>query len=123
MFAAEASDTLPKPSDLLPVFSCMLHRRLLALSLTALVFAPATSFAASATQDAYDDTDDVVVQDETDTGSDDTTTPSNDTADASPSTTSNSSLPFTGLEAGLIAAAGLGLAGTGIALRRAAREQ
>lgn len=99
----------------------MLHRRLIALSLTALVFAPSTSFAASATQDAYDDNDDVVVSDETDTGSDDTTP--TDTADASPSTTSNSSLPFTGLEAGLIAAAGLGLMGTGIVLRRAAREE
>lgn len=97
----------------------MLHSRLLALALTALVFAPATSFAASATQDAYGEEDDVVVSDET-TGEDTTPTA---TADASPSTTSNSSLPFTGLEAGLIAAAGLGLAGTGVALRRAAREQ
>ena len=99
----------------------MLHRRLFALTLTALVFAPATSFAASATQDAYDDNDEVVVSDETDTGSDDTSP--TDTADASPTATSTSSLPFTGLEAGLIAAAGLGLAGTGVALRRAAREQ
>ena len=40
-----------------------------------------------------------------------------------PSTTATSSLPFTGLEAGLIAAAGLGLAGTGLVLRRAARDQ
>lgn len=98
----------------------MLHRRLLALSLTALVFAPSTAFAASATQDAYGDDDEVVVSDETDTGDD--ATPA-DTADAAPTATSNSSLPFTGLEAGLIAAAGLGLAGTGVALRRAAREQ
>lgn len=96
----------------------MLHRRLLVLSLTALVFAPATSFAASATQDAYDETDDVVVQDETDSGSEPAPT-----ATASPAATSASSLPFTGLEAGLIAAAGLGLAGTGLVLRRAAREQ
>lgn len=99
----------------------MLHRRLLALSLTALVFAPATSFAASATQDGYSEDDDVVVSDDTETQSDDTTPA--DTADATPTATSTSSLPFTGLEAGLIAAAGLGLAGTGIVLRRAAREQ
>ena len=100
----------------------MIHRRLLLLSLATLVFAPASSFAASATQDGYDDDDDVQVQDDTDTGTQDDTTP-DETADAQPSATSNSSLPFTGLEAGLIAAAGLGLAGTGIVLRRAARDE
>lgn len=103
----------------------MLHRRLFALALASLFLAPSASFAASATQDGYGDDGDVVVQDDTDTGSNDDTTPAPaDTADAAPATASGSSnLPFTGLEAGLIAAAGLGLAGTGMALRRAAREQ
>lgn len=98
----------------------MLHRRLLPIALAFLFISPAASFAASATQDGYDD-DNNVVQDDSDNGSDDTSTP--DTTQASPSTTSTSTLPFTGLEAGLIAVAGLGLAGTGVALRRAAREQ
>jgi hypothetical protein len=99
----------------------MLHRRLLALALTSLVFAPATSYAASATQDAYGgDTD---VEATTDSGSDTSPSTTKSTATATPSSTASSSLPFTGLEAGLIAAAGLGLAGTGVALRRAAREQ
>lgn len=96
----------------------MSHRRLFATLLASLLLSPATAFAASATQDAYDGGD---VQNETDTGSNDDTTP--DTQEASPSSTSNSSLPFTGLEAGLIAAAGIGLAGTGIVLRRSTREQ
>lgn len=98
----------------------MLHRRLLPLALALLVTSPGAAFAASATQDAYED-DTTVVQDEDVSGSDDAATP--ETTQATPSTTSTSSLPFTGLEAGLIAAAGLGLAGTGVALRRAAREQ
>lgn len=101
----------------------MLHRRLLPLALALLFVSPGASFAASATQDAYNPDDDVVVQDETDNGSEDTSTPSDTTAEATPSNTTTSSLPFTGLEAGLIAVAGLGLAGTGVALRRAAREQ
>jgi len=43
---------------------------------------------------------------------------------AAPTTSNNgSSLPFTGAEVGLIAVAGLALAGTGFALRRASREQ
>ncbi|MFT4034749.1 MAG: hypothetical protein QM679_04135 [Patulibacter sp.] len=88
-----------------------------------LFVSPAASFAASATQDAYDEGD-TVVQDDTDSGSDDDTSPTaTPAAAASPSTTSTSTLPFTGLEAGLIAIAGLGLAGTGAALRRAGREQ
>lgn len=96
----------------------MSHRRLFATLFAALLIVPAPAFAASATQDAYDGND---VQNETDTGTNDDTQP--DTQDASPSTTSNGSLPFTGLEAGLIAAAGIGLAGTGIVLRRSTREQ
>lgn len=101
----------------------LLHRRIFALAFTALAFSPAASFAASATQDAYDDGDDVVVQDDTDNGSNNNDTQPADTASAAPAaTSSSSSLPFTGLEAGLIAAAGLGLAGTGIVLRRAGRE-
>ena len=100
----------------------MLHRRLITLALALLFTSPAASFAASATQDAYND-DTNVVQDNTDTGSNANTKPQA-TSQAQPATTSSSgSLPFTGLEAGLIAAAGLGLAGTGVALRRAAREQ
>lgn len=98
----------------------MLHRRLLALTLAALLASPAAAFAASATQDAYDDGGSVV-QEDTDNGSEDTTQP--DTVEATPAPAAPSNLPFTGLEAGLIAAAGLGLAGTGVALRRAAREQ
>ena len=102
----------------------MLHRRVLPYALTLLLLSPAASFAASATQDAYDEGDSVV-QDDTTSGSTDDSTPSDtSTQQASPSSPSSTgSLPFTGLEAGLIAAAGLGLAGTGVALRRAAREQ
>jgi hypothetical protein len=101
----------------------MLHSRVLPFALTLLLVSPAASFAASATQSAYDDVD-TAVQDDTTSGSDDESTPSDTTsATPAPSATSTSSLPFTGLEAGLIAAAGLGLAGTGVALRRAAREQ
>lgn len=101
----------------------MLHRRFLLLLSAFLAFAPATAFAASATQDGYDDTD---VVDTTDDGGDTTPQSTDDDvpeASATPSATSTSSLPFTGMEAGLIAAAGLGLFGTGIALRRAGREQ
>lgn len=98
----------------------MLHRRFLSLALTMLLVSPGAAFAASATQDAYND-DTTVVQDDTDSGSEDTATP--ETTQAAPTASTTSNLPFTGLEAGLIAAAGLGLAGTGIALRRAAREQ
>ncbi len=98
----------------------MLHRRLLPFTLALLFASPAASFAASATQDAYSD-DSNVVQDDTDSGSNDAAEPT--PQPAAPSATTTSSLPFTGLEAGLIAAAGLGLAGTGVALRRAAREQ
>jgi hypothetical protein len=101
----------------------MLHQRLLPFALALLLVSPAASFAASATQDAYDDETNVV-QDDTDKGSEDTSTPSDTTAKATPAPApTTSTLPFTGLEAGLIAAAGLGLAGTGVALRRAAREQ
>lgn len=96
----------------------MSHRRLFATLFAALLIVPAPAFAASATQDAYGDGD---VAPDTDTGSNDDTQP--DTQEASPSATSNGSLPFTGLEAGLIAAAGIGLAGTGIVLRRSTREQ
>ncbi len=99
----------------------MSHRRLFATLFAALLIVPASAvpaFAASATQDAYGD--DGVLNDN-ETGTNDDTQP--DTQDASPSTTSNGSLPFTGLEAGLIAAAGIGLAGTGIVLRRSTREQ
>ena len=102
----------------------MLHRRLLALALALFVLSPAPSaIAASATQTGYDD--DTVVKEDTDEGTSADNTPSDtpDTAQASPSATASTNLPFTGLEAGLIAAAGLGLAGTGVALRRAAREQ
>lgn len=104
----------------------MLHRRVLPYALALLLISPAASFAASATQDAYDEGDSVV-QDDTTSGSEDDSSPSDDTTSESatpaPSATSTSSLPFTGLEAGLIGAAGLGLLGTGFALRRAAREQ
>lgn len=104
----------------------MMLRRYLSIALAALLFAPSAVFAAQATQDGYGESDDLAVQAQTDEGGSD---PSNDgdasapTAAASPTASTGSSLPFTGLEAGLIAAAGLGLAGTGIALRRAAREQ
>ncbi len=107
----------------------MLHPRLLALALSfffvsaPVVVVPA-AFAASATQDAYDDTGEVV--EDADEPADDTgVSPADteETAEASPSTAASTSLPFTGLEAGLIAAAGLGLAGTGLVLRRAARDQ
>lgn len=104
-----------------------MHRRLLTLALLTLFAAPAASFAASATQDGYDE---VAVQAETASGAapDSETAPMSETsptatAEASPTTVSSSNLPFTGLEAGLIAAAGFGLAGTGVALRRAARQQ
>jgi hypothetical protein len=105
----------------------MLNRRLLALALSLLFVAAPTmvapaAFAASATQTGYDDSDDVVPEEPDDSG----VSPADeeDTAEAQPSTTtSTGSLPFTGLEAGLIAAAGLGLVGTGLVLRRAAREQ
>jgi hypothetical protein len=99
----------------------MMHRRLISLALATLVLTPATSLAASATQAGYDDNDDVAVQDTTDSGSSapDSGTP---TATATPAATGSSSLPFTGLEAGLIAAAGLGLLGTGYALRRAGQD-
>jgi hypothetical protein len=101
----------------------MLHRRLLALALTSFLFVPATSFAASATQDAYGGGGETGVEATTDnSGSDTKPSSTTKTATATPSATSTSSLPFTGLEAGLIAAAGLGLAGTGLVLRRAARE-
>lgn len=106
----------------------MLHRRVLPYALALLLISPAASFAASATQDAYDEGDSVV-QDDTTSGSDDDTSPSDDTSTdtntstPAPSATSTGSLPFTGLEAGLIAVAGLGLVGTGAALRRAAREE
>ncbi|MDO9353214.1 MAG: hypothetical protein Q7T55_05935 [Solirubrobacteraceae bacterium] len=105
----------------------MLHRRLLALALSLLfVAAPAavvpTAFAASATQTGYDDADEVVPEEDDEEGV--SPAEEEDTAEAQPSTTtSTGSLPFTGLEAGLIAAAGLGLVGTGLVLRRAAREQ
>lgn len=97
----------------------MIFRRFTLLLTAFLALAPATAFAASATQDGYDDND---VVDTTDSGSEpDTSSPS--TATATPSATTTSSLPFTGMEAGLIAVAGLGLAGTGLMLRRAGREQ
>lgn len=101
----------------------MLHRRLLALALALFVFSPApVAFAASATQNGYGD--DTVVKEDTDEGTSADNTPSDtSTAQPAPSATASTNLPFTGLEAGLIAAAGLGLAGTGVALRRAAREQ
>lgn len=103
----------------------MMLRRYLSIALAAFLFAPSAAFAAQATQDGYGESDDIAVQAETDEGG---SQPSNDsgsapTANASPTASTGSSLPFTGLEAGLIAAAGLGLAGTGLALRRAAREQ
>lgn len=105
----------------------MLQRRLLALALTSFfvtapVYAVPAAYAASATQDAYGDTGDVTEDDEPD---DEGVSPADteDTAEAAPSTAASTNLPFTGLEAGLIAAAGLGLAGTGFVLRRAAREQ
>lgn len=102
----------------------MLHyRRTFALAFTALAFSPAASFAASATQTGYDDDSDVVVQDDnTDTPQSDTQ-PADTATPAPAATNSSSSLPFTGLEAGLIAAAGLGLAGTGLVLRRAASDE
>lgn len=98
----------------------MLHRRILILAAASLAFTPATAFAASATQDAYAP-DDTGVNAETD----DSPAPAADTptAAAAPTATGTSSLPFTGMEAGLIAAVGLGLAGTGVAMRRAGREQ
>jgi len=98
----------------------MLHRRLLALT-TALVLAlPGVSMAASATQSGYSNTQPVVKNDNTGGGSKPSATP----VAAAPTTSNNgSSLPFTGAEVGLIAVAGLALAGTGFALRRASREQ
>lgn len=97
----------------------MLHRRfLLIIAASSLAFTPATAFAASATQDAYEP-DDTGVNAETDEEPADETP----TAAAAPSATGTSALPFTGMEAGLIAVAGLGLAGTGVALRRVGREQ
>lgn len=114
----------------------MLHRRLLALALSLLfVSAPIavvpSAFAASATQSGYDDTNNLQEDDEAPADDEGDAAPAEDsgtedapaTAQAAPSTATTNNLPFTGLEAGLIAAAGLGLAGTGIVLRRAAREQ
>lgn len=109
----------------------MLHRRFLALALSSLfVFAPVVAVpaaqAASATQTGYDGDDEVTPDDSGVSPADDSDTEpadTTDTAEAAPSTAATTSLPFTGLEAGLIAAAGLGLAGTGFVLRRAAREQ
>ncbi len=101
-------------------------RRLLIFALAALLITPSASFAAQATQDGYGDSDDVAVQAETDSGADepaDTSDSLPETASAQPTASTGDSLPFTGFEAGLIAAAGIGLAGTGVALRRAAREQ
>ncbi|MDQ8043806.1 MAG: hypothetical protein AAGC46_03950 [Solirubrobacteraceae bacterium] len=97
----------------------MLHRRPLTLAIAILLASSPVAHAASATQDAYNDDSDVQVQKDTDTSP----TKTKATAEATPSATTASSLPFTGLEAGLIGAAGLGLAGTGLFLRRAAREQ
>lgn len=99
----------------------MLHRRLALLIAAFFAFAPATAFAASATQEGYENDDEVVQEDDGDGG----TNPAADdeTADATPTATGTTSLPFTGMEAGLIAVAGLGLAGTGVALRRVGREQ
>jgi hypothetical protein len=99
----------------------VLDRRFLALTAAFLVMAPATSFAASATQDAYSDVSGVDEGQPAPETSDQQ--PAAKTATAAPTATATSTLPFTGLEAGLIAAAGLGLAGTGIVLRRAARDQ
>jgi hypothetical protein len=97
----------------------MLHRRPLALALAlASLSVPTSALAASATQSGYDDTNDVKV-----TKDKSTTSPTKATAKATPAATTASSLPFTGLEAGLIGVAGLGLAGTGLFLRRAAREE
>ena len=100
----------------------MLHRRFLILVAALLAFAPSTAFAASATQDAY-------APEETEVDNtppeDSDVSPSTDSspAQAAPTATGTSSLPFTGMEAGMIAIAGLGLAGTGVALRRVGREQ
>lgn len=97
----------------------MPYQRVIALSLAALVFAPSSALAVSATQDAYGEEGVVTEEPETGGGNTEPT----ETAGASPSTTSTASLPFTGLETGLIAAAGLSLLGTGVVLRRAARPE
>lgn len=103
----------------LPVSVSMLHRRLIALSLATVVLAPSTAFSASATQDAYSSDGGPVITDETDPASD--AAPA-EAASAAPAGAITSSLPFTGVEAGLIGIAGLGLMGTGVALRRSTRQ-
>lgn len=98
----------------------MLHRRHLLLLSAFLAFAPASAYAASATQDGYGDGG---VVEETDEGGNTPSATDAPSAAATPSATATSDLPFTGMEAGLIAAAGFGLFGTGMALRRVGREQ
>jgi hypothetical protein len=96
----------------------MLHRRIIALTAALLLALPGVSYAASATASGYSNTQ-PVVKDDSNSGSSSSPAP---VAAAPTTASSGSSLPFTGAEVGLIAAAGLALAGTGFALRRASRE-
>lgn len=52
-----------------------------------------------------------------------TTTVTRETGASTPAATSTGSLPFTGFQAGLVAAAGIALLGAGVAMRRAARPE
>ena len=82
----------------------------LAVALMSLAFA-SSALAQSATEDAYSGT----------AGVQQFGGPSNSQLVASTSPESSSSLPFTGLDLGLVAIVGIALVGTGLIIRRASR--
>jgi hypothetical protein len=98
------------------------HRTLTTAGLSlllALQLSPA-SWAASAQQDGYGEGGgSEVIPEEPEAAE----TQPETAQSAAPAPAATSSLPFTGLEAGLIGIAGVGLVGVGMSLRRAGRQQ
>jgi hypothetical protein len=93
----------------------------MAVGLLSLAFA-GSAFGASATEDAYSGTAGVQEFDQSESGTAATEEETSVAATSESDSSSGGSLPFTGLDVGLIALAGVALVGMGLLVRRSTRR-